>query len=145
VLGLGCFTPLSTILLLYRSGQFYWDSHLSQLCPMILSYIQDGCHAMTFVWLKNRKSLKIFRTTGWKETKFDFSKSCIVICGSVLGQWVQSWKKSNLVSFHPVVLKIFKDFLFFNQTKVKNFELHLDGYIPVHWHLSVCPFDIAIV
>jgi hypothetical protein len=26
---------------------------------MILSYIQDGCHAMTFVWLKNRKSLKI--------------------------------------------------------------------------------------
>jgi hypothetical protein len=52
------------------------DSHLSQLCPMILSYIQDGCHAMIFVWLKNRKSLKIFRTTGWKETKFDFFQDC---------------------------------------------------------------------
>jgi hypothetical protein len=24
----------------------------------------------------------------------------------------------------------------------KNFELHLDGYIPVHWHLSVCPFEM---
>ena len=52
------------------------------------------------------------------------TKSCIIICCSLLGKWSQSWKgvtyglfESNLVSFHPMVLKIFKDFLFFNQSK----------------------------
>lgn len=29
-----------------------------------------------FDWLKNRKSLKILRTTGWKETKFDSFQDC---------------------------------------------------------------------